>query len=146
MDILFSQGSSKKTVALPKETIKDLALEDIVACACSMKEDRENVMKIFSQIPSEPDDIRFRSSIVQDLLGNKELCDKISDCAHDIMALKYYGGSYKQMRRNEVNLYNLLEDIRELTVFTNVTEKLANCLHEHEIKSASMNMRSNPKV
>ena len=138
MDILFSQGSSKKTVALPKETIKDLALEDIVACACSMKEDRENVMKIFSQIPSEPDDIRFRSSIVQDLLGNKELCDKISDCAHDIMALKYYGGSYKQMRRNEVNLYNLLEDIRELTVFTNVTEKLANCLHEHEIKSEGL--------
>ena len=87
MDILFSQGSSKKTVALPKETIKDLALEDIVACACSMKEDRENVMKIFSQIPSEPDDIRFRSSIVQDLLGNKELCDKITKKAKNFLEM-----------------------------------------------------------
>ena len=138
MDVLFSQGSAKKTIELPQETIKDLALEDIVAHACSMKEDREIVMKIFSQIPAEPDDIRFRSSIVQDLIGNKELCDKISNCANDIMALKYYGGSYKTLRRNETNLYNLLEDLRELTVFTNVTEKLASCLHEHEIKSEGL--------
>ena len=140
MNILFSKGSSKKTIELPQETIKDLALEDIVAHACSMKEDREIVMKIFSCIPVEPADMRFRSSIVQDLIGNKDLCEKISHCANDIMALKYYGGSYKLLRRNETNLFNLLEDLRELTIYTDVTEKLASCLKEATISSEGLSM------
>jgi len=138
MDVLFAQGSSKKTIDLSQETIKDLALTDLIAHACSMKEEREIVTKIFSKIPQDPSDMIFRRNIIQDLIDNKPLCEEISHLTNDIMTLKYYGGSYKTLRISETNLYTLLENLRELTVYTNVIEKLASCLKTSEIKSEGL--------
>ena len=135
MDVLFSRGSSKNTVELTKDALKDLAIPEIAERACSMKEEREIVLKVFSKLPTDIADIRFRSEVMQDLIANKELCDRINECAYEIFFLKNYGGSYRMLRRNDINLYTLLEDLRELSVYTAVTEKLASTLHEYEIRS-----------
>ena len=138
MDVLFSRGSQKNTIELSKDTMKDLAIPEIAEHACSMKEEREIVLKVLSNIPTDPEDMRYRSLIVQDLIDNKELCTKINECAYEIFVLKNYGGSHKALRRNDVNLYSLLEDLRELNIYTTVTEKLAKTLHEYEIKSEGL--------
>ena len=130
MDILFSKDSSKKTVILSKETIKDLAISDFVEEACVMKEDISVIEKVLSAMPVEAEDMRFRVEILKDLFDNKELCDKLSESVHAINKLKNYSGSYKVSRQTEINLYTLLEDLRELSVYTKVSEELAGILHE----------------
>ena len=52
MDVLFSRGSQKNTIELSKDTLKDLAIPELVEHACSMKEEREIVLKILSNIPT----------------------------------------------------------------------------------------------
>lgn len=139
MDILFSKDSAKKTVILSKETIKDLAINDFVEEACVIKEDIPVVEKVLSAMPTEAKDMRFRGEILKDLYDNKELCDKLSESVHAINRLKNYSGSYKVSRKTEVNLYTLLEDLRELSVYTKVTEELSAILHEFEVKSTGLN-------
>ncbi len=139
MDILFSKNSSKKTVILSKETIKDLAISDFVEEACVMKEDISVIEKVLSAMPVEAEDMRFRVEILKDLFDNKELCDKLSESVHAINKLKNYSGSYKVSRQTEINLYTLLEDLRELSVYTKVSEELAGILHEFEVKSEGLN-------
>ena len=138
MDVLFAKGSEKRTVELSENTLKDLALNDLAERACTIKEDREIIMKVFSKMPLDQADMRFRSSIIQDLIDNKELCDKIGDCVNDIFVLKNYGGSYKRLRKNETTLYTLLEDLRELNVYATVTEKLSVALSENELHSEGL--------
>lgn len=138
MDMLFAQGSDKNTKDLSKETIKDLALGELVDRACQVKEERDLVMKILSRMPTDRKDMIFRSEIVRDMMENKDLCDKIGECANEIFLLRTYGGSYKLLRGAETNLYNLLDDLRELSVYVHVSEKLAYCLHEYEIKAPGL--------
>ena len=71
MDILFSKDSSKKTVILSKETIKDLAISDFVEEACVIKEDISVIEKVLSAMPVEAEDMRFRVEILKDLFDNK---------------------------------------------------------------------------
>ena len=139
MDILFSKDSSKKTVILSKETIKDLAISDFVEEACVMKEDISVIEKVLSAMPVEAEDMRFRVEILKDLFDNKELCDKLSESVHAINKLKNYSGSYKVSRQTEINLYTLLEDLRELSVYTKVSEELSVILHKFEVKSEGLN-------
>ncbi|MBQ2184150.1 MAG: hypothetical protein II399_05885 [Lachnospiraceae bacterium] len=138
MDILFSKDSAKKTIILSKETIKDLAISDVVEEACVIKEDIPVVEKVLSAMPTEATDMRFRGEILKDLYDNKELCDKLSESVHAINKLKNYSGNYKVSRQSEINLYTLLEDLRELSVYSTVTEELSAILHEFEVKSTGL--------
>ncbi|MBP5530001.1 MAG: hypothetical protein J6X80_08125 [Lachnospiraceae bacterium] len=138
MDILFSKESDKKTVILSRETIKDLAINDFVEEACVMKEDIPIVEKVLSAMPQNAEDMRFRGEILKDLFDNKELCDKLSESLHAINRLKDFSGSYKVSRQSEVNLYTLLEDLRELSVYSKVTEELSSILHGFEVKSVGL--------
>ena len=138
MDILYRADSDKKTKELPSETAKDLALSEILERACSIKEERDIVSKVMMKIPCNIKDIEFRRSILSDLLENTSLCEELSDCIGELFVLKTYGGGYKSMRKQDGNLFSLLEDLRELQVYANVTEKLANCLNSHELRSEGL--------
>ena len=80
----------------------------------------------------------FSNEILKDLYDNKELCDKLSESVHAINKLKNYSGNYKVSRQSEINLYTLLEDLRELSVYSTVTEELSAILHEFEVKSTGL--------
>ena len=59
MDILFSQGSSKKTTTLSDGTIKDIALFEVVEHLSSDQEERRFLRKIVSAIPCDTKDMIF---------------------------------------------------------------------------------------
>ena len=138
MNILFRPDSEKNVKPLFPAAIKDLALSEIVEHICSIKEEKDIVMKIMTRIPQDLKDTEYRKEILSDLLENAKLCEELSECIGGIFVLKNYGGNYRSLRKQETTLYSLLEDLRELQVYAKVTESLAECLSSHELRSEGL--------
>ena len=71
MDILFCEGSSRKTTVLRPETVKDLALNEIIESIAVSKKDTAIIKNIFTRIPEDQADIRYRQDILKDFCENE---------------------------------------------------------------------------
>ena len=124
MDILFAKGSSKKTALLSSNTIKDIALNELIDHMGGDAEERDIIKKLMSQIPTEPNDMIFRQNIIKDLIANKELCASMSDILTRIKTLKLFSGVRKAANERDTSLYTLVQTLRELMVYVDVIEDL----------------------
>ena len=135
MEILFSQDSTKKTTVLSDETVKDIALYEVIEHMSTDAEERKFLKKLMTAIPCEPKDIIFRQQILKDLLDNEELCHSMKQVLENIKTLKHFGGIKKAASDRDTTLYTLLETLRELVVYVDVIEELDNLLSENKIES-----------
>ena len=124
MDILFAKGSSKKTVLLSSNTIKDIALNELIDHMGGDAEERDIIKKLMSQIPTDPNDMIFRQNIIKDLIVNEELCSSMSDILTRIKTLKLFSGVRKAANERDTSLYTLVQILRELMVYVDVIEDL----------------------
>ena len=91
MNILYKEGSDRKSVTLSEETIKDIALDELIGYMSSYQEERDILRKIMTVIPSDPSDMLFRQEILRDLLDDEALCGSLSEVLDLIKTLGYYG-------------------------------------------------------
>ena len=144
MDILFAENSERKTVELKPETVKDLAIQEIVDSIAENETEMLIVRDIFTHIPTDTRDIRFRSEILQDFLNNEKLSEELTEALSYIRTLKNYGSSKLLQIEGDNTLYVMLEHLRELSVYVNASEAIVDCLKNNEIKSAGLkNVLSN---
>ena len=144
MDILFAENSERKTVELKPETVKDLAIQEIVDSIAENETEMLIVRDIFTHIPTDTRDIRFRSEILQDFLNNEKLSEELTEALSYIRTLKNYGSSKILQIEGDNTLYVMLEHLRELSVYVNASEAIVDCLKNNEIKSAGLkNVLSN---
>ena len=66
MDIMFAKNSKKNVAQLKKETIKDLALWEIVDGVTADESERLILKDIFGKIPTDLEDIRYRQEIMKE--------------------------------------------------------------------------------
>ncbi|MCR5281882.1 MAG: hypothetical protein K6E18_00790 [Lachnospiraceae bacterium] len=135
MDILFAENSEKQYVQLRPETIKDLALNEIIESIAATEKDRPIISSIFTRIPSDIRDIRFRQSIMRDFLKHDTLTEEVADTLGMIQTLKDYHIGASRVSQGENTLYALLESLRELSVYVAVSEQLVNILKKYDIES-----------
>ena len=83
--------------------------------------------------------VSFRQEILKDFLENETLTQEITDALYQIKALKDYAGSKSVMKNLDYNnLYTLLESLRELAIYVNVSEEIVRCLKKSDIKSRGL--------
>ena len=138
MDVLFAKGSSKKTTELSVNTIKDIALGELIEHLGGDPDERAAIRKIATQIPQDPRDMTFRQNILKDLIANDDLCDSMSDILTQIKTLKLFGGVRKAANERDTSLYTLVQTLRELTVYVDVLENLYSELINSSIKSEGL--------
>ncbi len=138
MNILFAENSKRNVVKLKQETVKDLALQEIVDNIANGESERLIIRDIFTKIPTDLEDIRFRQEILKDFLENESLTDELTEALDLIKTLKDYGSMKIAMMQHENSLYTLLEKMRELSVYVNVSEDIVNCLKKNEITSVGL--------
>ena len=139
MDILFKTGGEDRFRELPGETVKDIALNEVIDYMTGDQEERKILQDIMVRIPTDTADMIYRQEIVRDFLGSESLCDAIRDSIDSIKVLQYYGGGAKRMRDRDNSLTSLLEQLRELKVYVEVVESLYKALSENDIKSEGLN-------
>ena len=138
MDILFAENSKKDVVELKSETVKDLALNEIIGSIAKNEGENYILRDIFTHIPTDTEDIRYRSEIMKDFLDNEKMTDEISEALNLVKTLKEYGRSMTLSMESDNSLYVLLEQLRELSVYVNVSEDIVNCLKKHDINSRGL--------
>lgn len=138
MDVLFTKDSAKKTITLPEETVKDIALCEVIDHLGGDPEERRFIGKIMTDIPCDPADMVFRQDICKDLIDNEELCNSLKEILEQIKTLKLFGGVRKASSERDSSLYTLLETLRELVVYVDVVENLYNELTQNNINSKGL--------
>jgi len=138
MDILFDKNSIKSVVELNSETVKDLALEEIVDCIARGDSEKKIIRGIFTKIPTDLEDIRYRQAILKDFMENEVLVEELAEVLEQIKTLKEYADMKPAMMNQEQSLYVLLEKLRELSVYVNVAENIVNCLKKHKPASEGL--------
>lgn len=138
MDILFAENSEKKTVALTPDTIKDLALWEIIEHISPIEKEQNILKNIFTHLPCDPEDIRFRQEIMRDFLENEPMTAELTEALRQIETLKEYSVFRTAASQNDNSLYVLLEKLRELSVYVNVSEALVTCLQKSNIQSTGL--------
>ena len=138
MDVLFAKDSSKKTTELSVNTIRDIALGELIEHLGGDPDERLAIEKIVSQIPEDPNDMLFRQNILKDLIDNEELCSSMSDILSQIKTLKLFGGVRKAANERDTSLYTLVQTLRELSVYVDVLESLYSELLNSSIKSEGL--------
>ena len=138
MDVLFAENSLRKTTRLPEETIKDIALCEVIDRLSSDQDERKALRKIMTEIPCDPADMVFRQDILKDLMDNEDLCGSLNEILDKIKTLMLFGGIRKARSDNDSSLYTLLETLRELVVYVEVIEKLYEALSATTVSSSGL--------
>lgn len=138
MNILFAENSARNVTELKPETIKDLALGEIVDHVARKETEKKIISEIFRKIPADMEDIRFRQEIMLDFIENDTLAEELSEVLDKIQTLKDFESMKVAMLRQDNTLYVLLEKLRELTVYVNVTEEIVKSLKKHSVKSKGL--------
>ena len=138
MDVLFTKDSSKKTTELSVNTIRDIALGELIEHLGGDPDERAAIKKIVSQVPEDPNDMIYRQNILKDLIANEDLCSSMSDILSQIKTLKLFGGVRKAANERDTSLYTLVQTLRELTIYVDVLENLYSELLNSNITSEGL--------
>lgn len=138
MNILFTEHSQQKTVELRAETVKDLALEEIVDCIARGDSEKRIIGDIFRKLPVDLEDIQYRQEILKDFLENESLVNDLEEVLKLIQTLKDYTLMKPLMVQQDHSLYLLLEKLRELSVYVNMSESMVECLKRHKLESVGL--------
>ena len=137
MDILFREGSGKNTVTLTEETLSDLGVSEIVEAITIKEEEQIVVRRIMSELPQDPEDIIFRQEIMRDMIENESLTKSLGECIDQIRVLRSYAGR-AAVNNNDITIFSLLEDMRELGVYVNSVEQITACLDAADLNSRGL--------
>jgi len=56
----------------------DLGLDEIIAAFTSEREHQKEIRTLFSRLPRDPDVITYRQAVLEDLLANPDLAEKLA--------------------------------------------------------------------
>ncbi len=139
MDILYKTIGDERCRELPKETVKDIALQEVIAYMSKDSEEQGILKDIMVKILLDPVDMIYRQEIVKDLMNNDELKNAVEESIDSIRVLQYYGSNASKRLRDKDNpLVQLLEELKELKVYVEVVESLYKALSENDIKAEGL--------
>ena len=138
MDILFAEGSNKEFLELPKETVKDLALEEITSWMSVMVEERVVLTTTISRVLADPEDMRFRQEIFRDLIDNPELREGLYEAVSMIRSMKEFSGANRATNLKDNALYTILQELRSISLYSDTVRFLSDLLGKHEIRSRGL--------
>ena len=135
MDILYAEGSDRKYVQLPEETLKDLAIDEIVHHFSTIQEEKSILKNVMGQLPENTEDILFRQQILMDLMKYPELQKELYSSLTNIRTMRDFFGARKALADKDNALYSLLSDLRTLSLYVNTTKFLYETLSKYDISS-----------
>lgn len=138
MNILFAEGSKCKCTQLPDETVKDLALDDIIVRIALGVYDKATLRAIMTQLPDDPEDIKYRQEIFSDMEKNEGLREDLEEILPKIQTMRDFAGAKRAVRDNDNALFTLLSDLRSLSVYVDTARFLNDHLDKYELTSRAL--------
>ena len=136
ISLLHPPGVDPKYQMLPEETAHDLSLEQICAELTKMEPDRNLIRRTMMQISGDPQVIKYRCDIFEDILRYPALREELHALLDRVDFLRTYGSFTKESDAS--GIWELIHRLDEMKEYIECVEGIYRCLNEKEIHSEGL--------
>ena len=137
ISIVFPSGSYEKCRELSETAVHDLGL-DVICRGLSDKAREQNLIRtILSRITADPDVVRYRLDVFEDILRNPAFRDRMLEILDKIDFLRDYG-SFRRDNEETSGTWDLVHRLEEIRDYIGYVEDLQKCLGDADIKSQGL--------
>ncbi len=133
----LGSNQQRSSLELGPAAMHDLGMEGIISACTSNREHHEEIRRIFSRLPMDPDVISYRQDVLDDLLANPELAERFALLLPTIDSLFKY--SYREPEPKSLD--EVVWRTGELQNIIDCSEGLAQVLHAAEGRIGSQGLR-----
>ncbi len=134
--LLCPQGKTPSTMTLSKETCNDLSI-DYLCDKITESDFEQNIIKrMMTKLESDPEIIRYRCDIFEDILRFPDLRAMIKDLLEQLDYLKDLERSAKDNTAEPI--WQLINRLQELDVYVNCITGINNALTNNDIRSKGL--------
>lgn len=134
--LLYPQNKTSSPAVLTDEACNDLSLEYICEHVTESEYEQNIIMKMMKKLESDPEIIRYRCDIFEDILKFPTLRDKIKELLEQLNYLKELERSVKD--NTAAPIWQLINRLQELDVYVNCISGINKSLSENNIKSEGL--------
>lgn len=137
MNLLFPNG--KECVReIPADTYRHLALDELVDMIAVTAEDKKVVKDVLTLLPLDERTTLYRQEILKDLLDNEELCTELEEIIKELDILKEFKAHSYFTIQKKSSLWDLINYMGEMEIYTKIIEGLVESFSKHQIKSSGL--------
>ena len=134
--LLYPTGKHPDYQTLSDDTCRNLSLEHIIQHVTPNNAERNMIKRMMTQIECDPDVIRFRCDIFEDIIRFPELRNKMKDLLEQLDFMKSIGGNF--VEENASSIWPLVNRLRELEVYIDCITKITETLPQYPVKSEGL--------
>lgn len=138
LSILFPHGSFEACTVLSETTVHDLGLDRICESVSDKPKEQALILGIMSRVPADPDVVRFRLAVFDDIYRNPAFCERMLEILDKIEFLKDFG-SFRRDNEESSGTWDLVHRLEEIRDYISYVEALQECLGNADLKSKGLN-------
>lgn len=138
LSILFPHGSFEACTVLSETAVHDLGLDRICESVSDKPKEQGLILGIMSRITADPDVVRFRLDVFDDIYRNPAFCERMLEILDKIEFLKDFG-SFRRDNEESSGTWNLVHRLEEIRDYISYVEALQECLGNADLKSKGLN-------
>ena len=135
--LLYPQDKTPSSDVLTDESCNDLSLEYICEHISESEYEQNIIKKMMINIESDPEIIRYRCDVFDDILKFPSLRNKIKELLEQLNYLKELERSVKD--NTAAPIWQLINRLQELDVYVNCITGINQSLTENDIQSEGLN-------
>ncbi|MBQ3318169.1 MAG: hypothetical protein IJG69_09550 [Spirochaetales bacterium] len=138
LSILFPHGSFEACTVLSETAVHDLGLDRICESVSDKPKEQGLILGIMSRITADPDVVRFRLDVFDDIYRNPAFCERMLEILDKIEFLKDFG-SFRRDNEESSGTWDLVHRLEEIRDYISYVEALQECLGDADLKSKGLN-------
>lgn len=135
-NLLYPTGKQPNYQTLSDDVIRNLSLDHIIQRVTASNAERNMIKRMMTQIECDPDVIRFRCDIFEDIIRFPELRNKMKDLLEQLDFMKSIGGNF--VEENASSIWQLVNRLRELEVYIDCITEIKETLQKFPVKSEGL--------
>ena len=137
LSIIFPQGSFDSCKVLSDTAVHDLGLDKISRNVSDKPKEQSLILGIMSRITSDPEVVRFRLDVFDDIYRNPAFRERMLEILDKIEFLKDFG-SFRRDNEESSGTWDLVHRLEEIRDYISYVEALQQCLGEADLKSKGL--------
>ncbi|MCR5442722.1 MAG: hypothetical protein K6E89_03105 [Sphaerochaetaceae bacterium] len=138
LSILFPHDSFESCTVLSETAVHDLGLDRICESVSDKPKEQSLILGIMSRITADPDVVRFRLDVFDDIYRNPAFCERMLEILDKIEFLKDFG-SFRRDNEESSGTWDLVHRLEEIRDYISYVEALQECLGNADLKSKGLN-------
>ena len=134
--LLYPEGKKPDFVRLSENACNDLSLDEILDFISETEAEKKILKRMTTELESDPEVIRYRCDIFEDILTYPQLREKINDMLEQLDYLKNFDRSFKD--ESVAPVWQLVNRLLELEAYIDCISGIYNVLTDCPIRSEGL--------